>query len=537
MVPCLREHAGRLIAEHPARPPRAARVYADYSVVNCSPTRVAAPRKRLSALRRCAVVLVALLALCGLAGAASAGAATGDIRTVAGSGFAGFWGDGGLATSAGMRTPVSVASATDGTLYITDFDDNRVRKVSPTGVTSTFAGSGTAGYTGDGGAATSAQLRTPAGLAIDAAGAVYIADYGNHVVRKVSPGGTITRFAGTGTAGYSGNGGQARYAQLSAPIGLDFDAAGNLYIAEMGNHRVRKVTPGGVISTVAGSGATASSGDGGSATAAGIPYPVGIAANGSGTLYVSEFYGHRVRRVTTAGVIGTIAGTGVAGYSGNGGAATSATLNQPAGLDLDASGNLFVADFANHVVRRVTPAGVISRIAGTGQTAGYAGDGGQALSARLYNASGVTVNPTGHYYVADRSNHVVRRVEGLGTPDAPTLTATSPPVAVQRHHSGGQGDRYRGRHGEALHDIDVHRHGGGDRYGGPARLARAERDRVEQHDDDVLRNRQRQRRQRLALLRLVGRLPAGLVSPLGADDHRVAGLPGPRVGALVVVLR
>ena len=231
-----------------------------------------------------------------------------------------------------------------------------------------MAGTGTPGFSGDDGPATTAQLMGPRGLAVAADGNLYIADFGNHRVRRVGlSSGRITTVAGTGTAGFSGDDGLATAAQLANPTGVAVDAAGNLYIADNGNHRVRRVDPSGVITTVAGTGAQGFSGDRGPAIAAQLNSPVGVAVDTAGSLYIADRGNERVRRVDPSGVIITVAGTGVQGFSGDRGPAIAAQLNTPRDVAVAADGTLYIADYDNHRVRRVDlSSGVITTVAGTG---------------------------------------------------------------------------------------------------------------------------------------------------------------------------
>jgi sugar lactone lactonase YvrE len=272
----------------------------------------------------------------------------GIITTVAGSGREAFSGDGGPATSAGMA-PVAVLVDPDENLYISDYGSSissRIRKVNASGTITTFAGGGhPADGVGDGGPATSAHLNGPGGTAMDASGNLFIPDSRNHRVRMVTPAGTITTVAGTGTAGFAGDGGPATAAQLDLPFTVVVDSAGRLFIADLGNHRVRMVSPDGTINTVAGGGNPADSvGDGGLATDARLNTPVGLALDGAGNLFIADSRDGRIRRVGPVGIISTIAGTGKAGFSGDGGPATQAELSGPFGLAMDKAGNLFFSD-------------------------------------------------------------------------------------------------------------------------------------------------------------------------------------------------
>src|SRR5207249_958082 len=311
--------------------------------------------------------------------------ASGTITTYAGSDSG--LGDGGRASAARLDAPEGVALDSAGSLYIADSTNNSIRKVSPGGTISTYAGSGPpppccsgGGFSGDGGPATAAQLNAPVGVALDPAGNLYIADRVNHRIRKVTAAGTIPTSAGTGTVGFAGDGGPATAAQLNEPVGVALDPAGNLYIAERENHRIRKVTPGGVISTYAGTGTQGFSGDGGPATGAQLLGPGGVALDPAGNFYIADRNNDRIRRVSTDGPISTYAGTGREGFSGDGGPATAAHLGRPGGVALDSAGNLYIADLGNSRIRKVTPGGTISTDAGNGGY-GFWGDGGPATAA------------------------------------------------------------------------------------------------------------------------------------------------------------
>jgi hypothetical protein len=330
-----------------------------------------------------------------------------NIYTYAGTGVGGFSGNGNAATLARMMHPYAIATDCDGNAYISDFENAVVRKVSPTGVITTIAGSGSVGYSGDGGPATAARMSHAHGVAVDAAGNVYFSDYNNHVVRKVSTAGIITRVAGVAGSGYTGDGGAATMARISYPSGLTLDGAGNLYIADNGNSVIRKVSPTGVITTVAGNGISGYAGDAGPATAARLFAPVAVHADGSGNLYVADFGNQVVRKVDASGVITTVAGNGVAGYSGDGGAATAAKLHRPSGVTSDNAGNIYFSELGNSVVRKVNASGIISTIAGT-TVPGYSGDGGPALLADLRQPMGLSRDCAGRIYIADNANYAIR---------------------------------------------------------------------------------------------------------------------------------
>jgi hypothetical protein len=270
----------------------------------------------------------------------------GTIITIAGTGRGdAFSGDGGSALSAGMD-PVAVAVDTAGDLYIADFNNDRVRKVDTSGIITTVAGGGNpADGVGDGGPATSARLQSPTGITLDARGNLFIVEHAGHRIRMVTPDGTITTVAGTGKAGSAGDGGPATAAQLDLPINIAMDNAGHLYIADVGNHRVRMVGPDGTIRTVAGGGNPADGlGDGGLATDAYLNTPTNVALDGAGNLFIADSHDLRIRRVGPVGIISTVAGTEKAGFSGDGGPATQAELSGPFTLAMDKAGNLYFSD-------------------------------------------------------------------------------------------------------------------------------------------------------------------------------------------------
>jgi len=324
----------------------------------------------------------------------------GILTTIAGNGTAGFTGDGAAATSAEMNFPTGLALDSGGNLYIADFQNLRVRKINTSGTINTVAGNGVLSYSGDGGPALSAQMNSPRGVAVDSAGNLYIADTNNNVIRKVASNGIVTTFAGNATAGGNGDGSTATGAQLNGPLGLAVDAGGNLYIADTQNSRIRKVSAGGTISTVAGNGTPGYGGDGSAATAALLNFPTAVALDSAGNLYIADLNNNRIRMVSPGGTITTVAGNGSSGYVGDGAAAVNARLFTPQGVAVDAAGNLYIADTGNWAVRLVTPGGTISTIAGNG-TAGYAGDGGPAALAHLAGPNAISVDAAGNLYIAD----------------------------------------------------------------------------------------------------------------------------------------
>ncbi|HKD08820.1 MAG TPA: BACON domain-containing carbohydrate-binding protein [Bryobacteraceae bacterium] len=352
----------------------------------------------------------------------------GVITTVAGNGTIGYSGDKGPAGGAQLSFPYGVALDPAGNLYIADAGNSRIRIVS-NGLIATVAGNGTAGFNGDYGLATNAQLSSPAGIALDAAGNLYIADTDNARVRTVSNL-VITTVAGDGTQGFSGDGGRAISAQLSSPTGVAVDAAGNLYIADTSNDRVRSVSNR-VITTVAGDGIPGFSGDNSPATGAQLSSPAGIAVDAAGNLYIADTSNARVRRVSN-GVITTVAGNGAPGFSGDNGPATRAQLNSPTGIAVDAAGNLYIADTSNSRVRMVSN-GVISTVVGNG-TPGFSGDNGPAANAQIGSPSAVAVDAAGNLYIADSTYNRVRRVSnGVITTVAGggTSAGSGPATSVQ----------------------------------------------------------------------------------------------------------
>jgi sugar lactone lactonase YvrE len=395
-------------------------------------------------------------------------ATSGIVTTVAGTGTAGFSGDGGPATAATMSTPSAVAFDHAGNLYIVDNDNHRVRRVDAASqIITTFAGGGIPGLLGEGGPATAAGI-TPAAIALDASDNLFLSDAVSNRVRRVDAATRIiTTVAGTGDHGFAGDGGPATAAKFDAIRGLAFDSAGNLFVADMINERVRRIDAATkVISTVAGTGAIGYSGDGGPATAAMLALPQTVAVDGAGNLYIADNDNARIRKVdATTGTISTVAGTGTGGFSGDGGPASAALLSYstsvtldtsgnvyitdsgsgrirridrstnvistvaggsgdnvpasaavllgPRDVAFDAAGNVYIADQLNHRIRRVDArTRVLTTVAGTG-TGGFSGDGGPATAAKLYSPFGVAIDARNNIYIADDDNYRVRRVDGV----------------------------------------------------------------------------------------------------------------------------
>ncbi|QNP66223.1 RICIN domain-containing protein [Streptomyces genisteinicus] len=347
------------------------------------------------------------------------------IRTVAGTGATGFAGDGGPAPAAQLNRPYAVAVDGMGTLYFSDYSNHRIRSITTDGRISTVAGTGVAGFRGDNGPALAAQLNCPRELAVDGSGTLYVVDAGNHRVRKITADGTISTVAGNGTPGFAGDGGPATAARLNLPLGVAVDGTGAVYVAEYHNHRVRRIAADGTISTVAGTGAAGFRGDGGPATSALLNRPYSVDVDGAGALYVADAENHRIRKIAADGTISTVAGDGTAGFAGDGGPATAARLNLPLGVAVDSTGALHIADHRNFRVRTVAADGTIGTAAGTGTT-GFAGDEGPAAEAQLSNLYGLAVDCVDALHIADHLNNRVRRIASprmAGLPESGTVVS------------------------------------------------------------------------------------------------------------------
>ncbi len=343
------------------------------------------------------------------------------IISIAGNGTSGYSGDGGAPIGACIDNPQSVFADASANIYFSELGNSVIRRIDhATNVISTVAGNGTTGYSGDGGPATASVLYSPEQIFVNSSG-IYFADAGNHVIRKINlTTGVISTIAGNGTAGYTGDGGQATDANLGVPFGVCLDNAGNIFIADAGQNVVRKVDAGsGIITTVAGTGMTGFSGDGGAAAGATLNNPSGIFIDAGGDLYIADSYNNRIRKVVAStGVINTIAGYDSTGYAGDGGPATAARLYVPSSVFVDGSFNVYIT--GSNVIRKITAStGIIHTIAGNG-IAGFSGDNGPATSAQLYGPSGFFILPAGKAYIADAGNNRIRKLTD-SLPSIPSL--------------------------------------------------------------------------------------------------------------------
>ncbi len=351
----------------------------------------------------------------------------GIISTVAGNNLNRAFPDGIPATQAYLNNPRGLWLAPNGDLYVADTENHYIRVITPAGRISTIAGRGGASFLGDGGPARQAYLAFPSDIVGDAAGALFISDSSNNRIRRIAPNGIISTYAGNGTPAYNGDGILATTASLQGPQEIALDRNGNLYIADRGNQRIRRVAPDGIITTVAGSGTEGYSGDGGPATLASLRFPWGVAVDPAGNLYIADRDNSVIRKVSTGGTITTIAGTGVSGFSGGGGPATAARLSFPRRVVVETSGTLLVVDSGNHRLRRIDANGIITALAGNGRT-GFAGDGGLASNAAFSFPSDAAIDANGAIYIADWGNSRIRilsRVQASFqvSPDSVAFTA------------------------------------------------------------------------------------------------------------------
>lgn len=347
------------------------------------------------------------------------------IMTIAGGGTGGGtdgWGSGLLATNAILGNFCGITPDTKGNLFIADKDHNIIRKVDAiTGIITTIAGNDTAGYSGDSGIATSAKIHNPGWIAFDHNGNLFFSDRSNHRIRKVDTSGIITTIAGNGIAGFSGDSGSAILASLNAPQGVCIDRFDNLYITDNGNHRVRKIDALGIITTIAGNGIIGDSGDGGPADSAEFKGIYGIRTDTSGNIYISDYNDDRIRMINViTGIISTVAGNGVSAYTGDGVSAISSGIN-PFDVSIDDTGNIYIADLVNNRIRKVTRFGIIYTVAGNG-TMGYSGDGDTAMLAELNAPAGLNFDLCGNLLIADNQNHRVRKITYPPTLTIPTIS-------------------------------------------------------------------------------------------------------------------
>ncbi len=346
------------------------------------------------------------------------------ISTYAGTGTVGYTGDGGPAISATFNYVGSVLIDPVGNLYLSDSGNSVIRKITPGGIISTVAGIGTAGFSGDGGPATSAQFNDPVGLLRDAAGNIYICDILNYRIRKIDTSGIISTFAGNGVAGYTGDGGPAVSASLNATSFIAMDGVGNILITDEGNNAIRKISASGIITTIAGNGTAGFSGDGGPAILALLATPETVAVDPSGNIYFNDDSNHRIRKIDTSGIITTVAGNGTYGYTGDGGPATSAAIGDLHGMAF-CGGRIYFADLSGYI-RMIDPCGIITTIAGKGLYID-SGDGGPASAANLNNPAAMVFDGLGNLYVGEGFGTRIRKIVFDCAP-TPTLTCVITPA-------------------------------------------------------------------------------------------------------------
>lgn len=360
------------------------------------------------------------------------------INTIAGNGSVGYTGDGGPAIGAKLHYPSGLAFNSAGELYFSDEGNNVIRTIDNLGTISTLAGNGLQGYSGDGGLATLAKFYFPFGVSIDATGNIYISDQNNNRIRMVLKNSSVVNtIVGSGAGTYGGDGGLAILADIFHPAGITLDKYGDIYIADADNNVVRKVNvSNGIITTVAGNGISGYSGDGGQAILAKLAGVTNVALDTSGNIYIAGI-DHRIRKVNkNTGIITTVVGNGTQGYSGDGGIATSASLYNPLGIVLDASGNIYVADTYNNRIRKVNVnTGIITTIVGNG-TQGYSGDGGIATSASLYWPTCIQFDQFGNLYISDYHNSAIRKVGNLIT-QAGQVIKTNKQILLYPNPSNG----------------------------------------------------------------------------------------------------
>jgi gliding motility-associated-like protein len=347
------------------------------------------------------------------------------IRTIAGTpNVSGYSGDGGLAINAKFGNTGQIYIHSDGSIYISDPLNYVIRKIDPNGIISTIAGTGQRGFSGDGGDAKLARLDTPAGIVIDKAGNIYFSDLSNNRIRKINTQGIINTIAGTGTAGYKGQNVSALEAELHLPTRIILDDNDNIIFIDFANSVVRKINPAGIISTIAGNGLEGYSGDGGPATTAKLNFPAGIGFDKNKNLYIGDDENYVIRKVDANGIITTFAGIGTKTFSGDGGLASNAGIASTVDITFDNNGSLFFADVENFRIRKIDANGIINTVAGTGAK-GYTGDGGIAVNAAISAVSDMYFRANGNLVVSDGDNFVLRELYSCNNTIVPSLTITA----------------------------------------------------------------------------------------------------------------
>ncbi len=328
-----------------------------------------------------------------------------NIIPIAGVDTSAYGGDGGPATAAELNQPADASFDNLGNLYIADWQNNRIRVINTSGIINTIAGNGWEGFYGDGGPATAAEIGLPNGVAADAAGNIYYTDAYSMRIREVNTSGIISTIGGNGHYGFYGDGGPATAAEIANPGGIQVDFRGNVFFADSYNQRVRCISTSGIITTVAGSSPAGYSGDGGPATAAQFSSILGMSIDAAGDIFISDFGNYRIRMVNTGGVVNTIAGNGVSGYYGDGGPATDAEVDHVWGVWVDIPGNVYIADWYGNRIRMVNTSGIISTLTGDG-TGQNTGDGGPATAAEIAGPAGVVTDQCGNLFITEFSSKI-----------------------------------------------------------------------------------------------------------------------------------
>ncbi len=353
-----------------------------------------------------AAVCAVLLSACGGGGGGNPEpdpadpSGSGVVTTLAGSTSAGS--ANGIGAAASFNGPMGIATDIQGNVYVAEFNNNLIRKITPAGVVTTLAGSASSGSTN--GMGTAASFSAPSGVTVDTSGNVYVADSFNQMIRKITPAGLVSTLAGSTTPGSTDATGTA--ASFRGPLGVAVDTSGNVYVADSGNLSIRKITPAGVVTTLAGSGSHGSTN--GIGTAASFTGPRAVAVDASGNVYVAEPSSDLIRKITAAGVVSTLAGTGFVGSAD--GTGTAASFGDPMGVTVDASGNVFVSSIADNLIRKVTSAGVVTTLAGKAGVGSNGSANGTGANARFNLPQAVTVDASGTLFVADYGNNMIRKI-------------------------------------------------------------------------------------------------------------------------------